>query len=113
VRDIGSLPRQGVTGRIRHLAPPRLPFHRPAAVRWPHRPQALHLPHRPSALHLPQRPSALHLPQRPPGLRWPVQRRGAHWPVAWVDLAWVVFSLANLAAIVIFAHWEAVTFHLI
>jgi signal transduction histidine kinase len=33
--------------------------------------------------------------------------------VAWVDLAWVVFSLVNLAAIVIFSHWETVPFHFI
>jgi signal transduction histidine kinase len=37
------------------------------------------------------------------------------WPsqVAWVDAAWVVFSLINLASIVIFAHWETVPFHFI
>jgi signal transduction histidine kinase len=86
VRDISSLPRQGVTGRIRHLAAPRLPFHRPVAVRWPH---------------------------RPPTLWRPVQRSRAPWHFAWVDAVWVAFSLVNLAAIVIFAHWEAVPFHLI
>ena len=30
-----------------------------------------------------------------------------------MDVAWVVFSLANLAAIVIFSHWETVPFHFI
>jgi signal transduction histidine kinase len=42
-----------------------------------------------------------------------VHRPRARWPFAWVDVAWAVFSLANLAAIVIFAHWEAVPFLLI
>ncbi len=45
-----------------------------------------------------------------PGLRpsdqWPF------WPV-WLDLAWVGFSLLNLAAILIFARWETVPFHFI
>jgi signal transduction histidine kinase len=35
------------------------------------------------------------------------------WPFAWVDVVWVIFSLINLAAIVIFSHWETVPFHLI
>ncbi len=79
-------------------------------------------------------------PHRPPGLRWPLHRpllargddppeppdaSGPHssvtgpWPgfhhrrIAWVDVAWVVFSLANLAAIVVFSHWETVPFHFI
>jgi signal transduction histidine kinase len=30
-----------------------------------------------------------------------------------VDVAWVVFSVANLAAIIVFAHWETVPFHFI
>jgi signal transduction histidine kinase len=33
--------------------------------------------------------------------------------VAWVDLAWAAFSLVNLAAIVVFSHWETVPFHFI
>ncbi len=45
-----------------------------------------------------------------PGLRpsdqWPF------WPV-WLDLAWVGFSLLNLAAILIFARWETIPFHFI
>jgi signal transduction histidine kinase len=88
VRDIGSLPRQRVTGRIRHLAgsPPGLPLHRLAAMRWPH---------------------------RPPGLRWPVRRPRVRWPFAWVDVAWAAFSVVNLAAIVIFSHWETIPFHFI
>ena len=32
---------------------------------------------------------------------------------AWPDLTWVGFSLANLAAIVIFQRWETIPFHLI
>jgi two-component system, OmpR family, sensor kinase len=52
-------------------------------------------------------------PHRPPGLRWPVHRPRVHWPFAWVDVAWVAFSLVNLAAIVIFSHWETVPFHFI
>jgi len=52
-------------------------------------------------------------PHRPPGLRWPIHRPRVHWPFAWVDVAWVAFSLANLVAIVIFSHWETVPFHFI
>jgi signal transduction histidine kinase len=79
-------------------------------------------------------------PHRPPGLRWPLYRPllargddppeppdgpGPHssvtgpWPgfhhtrIAWVDVAWVAFSLVNLAAIVIFSDWETVPFHFI
>ena len=63
-------------------------------------------------------------PHRPPGLRWPLPATGWRgeprhgpfswpWRVAWVDVAWAVFSLANLAAIVIFSHWETVPFHFI
>jgi signal transduction histidine kinase len=55
----------------------------------------------------------MHWPHRPPGLRWPLHRPRFHGPVAWVDVAWVVFSMANLAAIVIFSHWETVPFHFI
>jgi signal transduction histidine kinase len=37
------------------------------------------------------------------------------WPsqLAWVDAAWVAFSLVNLASIIIFAHWETIPFHFI
>jgi signal transduction histidine kinase len=52
-------------------------------------------------------------PHRPPGLRWPVHRPRVHWPFAWVDVAWVAFSLVNLAAIVVFSQWETVPFHFI
>jgi signal transduction histidine kinase len=52
-------------------------------------------------------------PHRPPGLRWPLYRPRFHGPVAWVDVAWAVFSVANLAAIVIFSQWETVPFHFI
>jgi signal transduction histidine kinase len=36
-----------------------------------------------------------------------------HARLAWVDVAWVAFSTANLAAMVIFSHWETVPFHFI
>jgi len=55
----------------------------------------------------------MHWPHRPPGLRWPLHRPRFHGPVAWVDLGWVIFSMANLVAIVIFSHWETVPFHFI
>jgi signal transduction histidine kinase len=45
-----------------------------------------------------------------PGLRPSDQWQ--FWPV-WLDLAWVGFSLLNLAAILIFARWETVPFHFI
>ncbi|MGZ5306308.1 MAG: sensor histidine kinase [Actinomycetota bacterium] len=37
------------------------------------------------------------------------------WPnrVRWWDVAWVLFSLANLAAMLLFADWETVPFHFI
>jgi signal transduction histidine kinase len=37
------------------------------------------------------------------------------WPnrVRWIDLAWVVFSLASLAAMLLFPRWETVPFHFI
>jgi signal transduction histidine kinase len=44
------------------------------------------------------------------GLR-PSDRWG-FWP-GWVDLAWAVFALANLGAIVVFAPWETIPFHFI
>ena len=47
------------------------------------------------------------------GRHWPSRAACAPWPFAWVDVAWAVFSLANLAAIVIFSHWETVPFHFI
>jgi signal transduction histidine kinase len=45
----------------------------------------------------------------------PGLRPGGGWPLrlAWPDLTWVGFSLANLAAIVIFQRWETIPFHLI
>jgi len=52
-------------------------------------------------------------PHRPPGLRWPLHRPRFHWHIAWVDVAWVAFSVANLAAMVIFSSWETVPFHFI
>lgn len=39
-------------------------------------------------------------------------RGAALWP-RWVDLAWVMFSLANLIAILIFPEWETIPFHFI
>jgi signal transduction histidine kinase len=37
------------------------------------------------------------------------------WPnrVRWIDAAWVLFALANLAAMLVFADWETVPFHFI
>src|SRR5215470_568 len=79
----------------------------------------LHWPrtlHRSRTLHWPPGP------HRPPGLRWPLRppgrprtrgRPGLQWPFAWLDVAWVVFSLANLVAIVVFSRWETVPFHFI
>jgi signal transduction histidine kinase len=58
-------------------------------------------------------PWHMHWPHRPPGLRWPLHRPRFHGPVAWVDVAWVGFSVANLSAMVIFSHWETVPFHFI
>jgi signal transduction histidine kinase len=55
----------------------------------------------------------MHWPHRPPGLRWPLHRPRFHWHVASVDVAWAAFSVANLAAMVIFSHWETVPFHFI
>ncbi|HET7246143.1 MAG TPA: HAMP domain-containing sensor histidine kinase [Streptosporangiaceae bacterium] len=52
-------------------------------------------------------------PHRPPGLRWPLHRPRFHWHLAWVDVAWAGFSVANLAAMVIFSRWETVPFHFI
>jgi signal transduction histidine kinase len=52
-------------------------------------------------------------PHRPPALRWPRHRPRFHWHIAWVDVAWAAFSVANLAAMVIFSRWETVPFHFI
>jgi signal transduction histidine kinase len=38
--------------------------------------------------------------------------RWRFWP-GWLDLAWVVFTAANLVAILVFARWETVPFHFI
>jgi signal transduction histidine kinase len=35
------------------------------------------------------------------------------WRVGWVDVAWALFSAANLLAILVFSHWETVPFHFI
>lgn len=47
-----------------------------------------------------------HLPDTLDGSAWPFRR-------AWVDAGWAVFSLINLAAIIVFADWETVPFHFI
>ena len=70
-------------------------------------------PGRPASLHWPDRLPGLHWPHRPPGLHWPRERPAPRWPFAWVDVAWVAFSIANLVAIVVFSHWETVPFHFI
>jgi signal transduction histidine kinase len=64
-------------------------------------------------LHWADRLPGLHWPHRPPGLHWPRERPTFRWPFAWVDVAWVAFSIANLVAIVVFARWETVPFHFI
>jgi signal transduction histidine kinase len=64
-------------------------------------------------LHWPYRLPSLRWPHRPPGLRWPRRRPAFRWPFAWVDVAWGVFSVANLIAITVFAEWETVPFHFI
>jgi signal transduction histidine kinase len=64
-------------------------------------------------LHWPYRLPSLHWPHRPPGLRWPRGRPAPRWPFAWVDVAWGLFSIANLVAITVFAEWETVPFHFI
>jgi signal transduction histidine kinase len=82
-------------------------------MRWPHRPPGLRWPlHRPRGLARGAGP-----PEPPDGSRprssvigpWP----GFAWPFARVDVAWAAFSVANLAAIVIFSRWETVPFHFI
>jgi len=70
-------------------------------LHWPHRLADLHWPHR------------LAGPHRPSGLHWPPGRPPLRWPFAWLDVAWVAFSLANLVAIVVFSSWETVPFHFI
>jgi signal transduction histidine kinase len=42
----------------------------------------------------------------------PVNARQSFWP-GWLDIAWVAVSLLNLAAILVFGHWETMPFHLI
>ena len=39
----------------------------------------------------------------------------SEWPnrVRWFDVAWVLFSLANLAAMLLVPEWETVPFHFI
>jgi len=64
-------------------------------------------------LHWPYRLPSLHWPHRLPSLHWPHGRPTPRWPFAWVDVAWVAFSVANLVAIVVFSHWETVPFHFI
>ena len=64
-------------------------------------------------LHWPDPLPSLHWPHRPPGLYWPPERPALRWPFAWVDVAWVAFSIANLVAIVVFSRWETVPFHFI
>lgn len=68
---------------------------------------------RPPHLHWPTRPPGLHWPVRPPGLRWPVRQPAIPWPFALLDVAWVMFAIINLVAIVGFSHWETVPFHII
>ena len=44
------------------------------------------------------------------------QARGSFswpWRVAWVDVAWALFSVANLISILVFSRWETIPFHFI
>ncbi len=43
---------------------------------------------------------------RPDALEWPHRER-------WIDVAWVLFSLVNLAAMLLIPSWETVPFHFI
>jgi signal transduction histidine kinase len=43
---------------------------------------------------------------RPDALEWPNRER-------WIDVAWVLFSLVNLAAMLLIPSWETVPFHFI
>jgi signal transduction histidine kinase len=43
---------------------------------------------------------------RPDALEWPNRER-------WIDVAWVLFSVANLAAMLLIPSWETVPFHFI
>jgi signal transduction histidine kinase len=105
VRDIGSLPRQGGTGRFRDLT----------ARAGPVAPRATRLPRA-----LPRLAARLSF-RRLTAMRWPVLPRGPHlsWHprlrrrIAWVDVAWATFGAVNLVAIVVFSHWETVPFHFI
>ncbi len=38
---------------------------------------------------------------------------GWPWRLAWVDVVWVLFSVVNLAAILVFSSWETIPFHFI
>jgi signal transduction histidine kinase len=102
-RDLPGVPpagSQGATdGRRRRPLPAGLRHPLPASLRHP----------LPSGL--PFMRKARHelgpaLADAPADRSWPSQ-------LAWVDAAWVGFSLVNLASIVIFAHWETVPFHFI
>ena len=35
------------------------------------------------------------------------------WRVAWIDVVWVLFSVLNLGAILVFSRWETIPFHFI
>jgi signal transduction histidine kinase len=88
VRDTSSHPEGRGTGRLRRTAAPGL---RDLAPPRPYCPV--------SAV----QPDALQAgPQQPAPAR-----------LAWVDAAWVVFFLVNLASIALFAQWETVPFHFI
>ena len=60
----------------------------------------------PQPLHARPAPAAASSPGLRPSDRWPF------WP-GWLDLAWGAFAALNLAAIVVFQHWETIPFHFI
>ena len=80
-----SWPRAPLPAGLRHSLPAGLAFTRGAS----------------------RRASALAARDRDRGtFSWP-------WRVAWVDVAWVLFSVVNLIFILVFSHWETIPFHFI
>jgi signal transduction histidine kinase len=74
----------------------------------------------PAALPAIRRAAARLAPARPRGMsRRPEEFAGLRpsdrWPFwpGWIDVAWVIFSLANLLSILIFSRWETIPFHFI
>jgi signal transduction histidine kinase len=115
VRDTSS-PRSGatpLTPEAADAAPPEPGLHPGGTSRsWPRAPLRAGLRHSlPAGLAFTRgasrRASALTARDRYRGtFSWP-------WRVAWVDVAWVLFSVVNLIFILVFSHWETIPFHFI